>query len=163
MPKTSRYKKLFNGFKKIWEEKMEGEPDTLKNEMIEKVLEKESVDESMKIEVEKYVGYMGLGNTIMVVSKNKIIKGLIENNFEMPNEPREYEKIKVLIQELYTSDEKEEIMSHYSMELLNKIFNIIKNYEVVTIKTKKNSPLYLEVNDLIFVLAPRSSDEIKLK
>ena len=156
MTKRSKYKKLFDGFKKIWDETDGGKIDALKNNMIEKVLEKENADEDMKIKVENYVGYMGLGNTIMVVPKNKLLKGLIENNFDT-DEPKDNEKIKDLINpESYTSKKKEEIMSNYSMELLGIIFNIIKNNEVVTIRTKRNYPLYLETNELIFVLAPRS-------
>ena len=146
--KTNEFRKLIKKFGKFFDEKKEGKDD-LKNQMIERLLGKK-VDE-MKIKPENYVGYLNKGKFLMVIPKNLLIKGLIEENFDV--EPTE--EIKSFIsQEAYLPDGKE-ATGYFSPELLRLILNLFEDGNV-GISLKNDFPIKLENGDFIFILGPRS-------
>jgi len=159
MTKTNKFKRFFKGFKKIWEEKEKEKIDGLTNVMIEKLFESQDEIDNKKIKVEDYVGYLDGASVMMIIPKNSLLKSLIENNFDVELF-HNYEDMKEMINpSCYIVEEKEEIVSKYSEELITIIFNLIKDGGNVKIKTKKDYPLWVENDNMIILLAPRVEEK----
>lgn len=148
----NKIKNLLKHFEKIWDKKSDA--DELSNIIIEKL----SKDKEIKgINWEDYIGYIDNPNVLLVVPKKEWLKKLIENNFKVKEEK---ERARNLINSLsYAPDNWEEISCSYSEEYLNIIFGLIKGYEKIKFKMKKDSPLWVETNDFIIILAPRIEEE----
>jgi len=150
---VNKIKNLLKGFKKIWAEKEN--KDELTEIMVEKLFKNDK-----EIIKEKYEGFLDNANIMAIIPKKTSLKKLIRNNFEVKDTTKGKEETLELINSLnYFSDGKEEITSDYSEEFLTIIFNLIKGYEKVKIKTKKDYALWVEVSDFICILAPRVEEK----
>lgn len=150
---VNKVKNILKQLKKIWD--LKEDKDELKEIMIEKLLEKDK-----ELPKEEWIGFMGISSILMFIPKKKKLRKLIENNFEADGKKETPSLIKRFN---YTPKNFEEIECLYSEEVLNIIFNLTKGYEKIKIKMKKDYPLWVEVEDFVFILAPRIEDEEKNK
>ena len=147
----SKFKRLIKAFGKIWVGKEN--IDELQNIMVEKLLETDK-----EIKKEDYKAYLDYANVIAIIPKKEAFSKLIENNFNI-DDTRDFESIKPFLKPYISKATKEQI-TFYSPELLEKIFNLTKIYETnIKIKAHRDFPLWVETDDFICVLAPRTSPE----
>lgn len=148
----NKIKNLLKYFGKIWDKKKD--VDNLSNLLIEKLSQD---DENKKINEKDYVGYVDKANVLMVIPKKEWLNELIKNNFEVEGDKEKTERIFNSMD--YTPDKWEEISCLYTPEYMNLIFNLTKGYDALKIKTKKDTPLFVECKDFIILLAPRNDEE----
>ena len=146
-----KIKNLLKYFNKIWDKRKD--VDNLSNLIIEKLSQD---DKNKKIGEKDYVGYVDKANVLLVIPKKEWLKELIKNNFEVEEEKEKTERI---FNAMDYTPEREEASCLYSPEYMNLIFNLTKDYDALKIKTKKDTPLFVEVSDFIILLAPRNDEE----
>ena len=141
-------KKLVKIFKSIWEQR--DEKDDLKNTMIQKLLKNDKV-----LPKEELKGFTDGANVLMIVPKKKMMIEFIKENFDVADEIRDFNSLKLK----YDVEKFGENKSKFNGELLGQIFAIAENYETVEIKMRENYPLWVETEDFIMILAPRVTEE----
>lgn len=97
--------------------------------------------------------FMNNTNVVGVVPKKVFIRDYLRNNFDCTE--REFNP-KVLN---FTNTEGENISS-YGSELLAMVLPLALNSEVIKIKMGKDTPIWLETEDLILIIAPRVLPEV---
>lgn len=151
----SKTKKLLRAFGKIWIEKEN--KDELSNIMIQKLFKK---DKNMRRK--DYIAYLDYANVMAIIPKKEALSKLITHNFDV-GETRGYENIKSLLKPYISKSTKEQI-TYYAPELLELIFNLTKIYDTnIKIKLHSDFPLWVETDDFIFVLAPRTPPDKMIK
>ena len=142
--KTTKYDFLVKQFKKIWEEKKKKEE--FGNLMVEKLMKSLPLTD---IPEEEWIVYI-IDTAIMgIIPKKKEIKELIDYNFDTIE--HNIGKIKEILKE----KQEGEILAKFSTELLKKGMDLMKIYDEVKIKLNKDSPIWIECGDFVFLLAPR--------
>lgn len=98
-------------------------------------------------------GFMDYANVMMIIPKKKSIKDIIINLFEI-TEPKDFKSLNL---DYKTEDNLKglENKSIYSAEYLKVLLTIATNSERVTLKLKRDYPLFAETEDLILIIAPR--------
>ena len=148
MPKQNKYNFLIKQFKKIWREKQG--TDELENLLIEKLIKSHPLIEIPK---DKRKIFMNSLKVYGIIPKKEEIRKLILSNFDVFEE-----KVKLKNMEARLN-KKSGGKAQFNIPFLNLGMNLIKFYEKVDIKLTKDSPIWMEVEDFIFLLAPRKETE----
>ena len=95
---------------------------------------------------------------ICVMPKTKRMKDIFEAHFDASMKMEDPNIIKKL---KYVPEDKEEASSKYAVDYLLKILELLKAFnhnDTVTIKMKKDYPIWVETDEFVIVLAPRVED-----
>ena len=114
-------------------------------------------DNSLTEEKEDYrEAFLDNATVFLFIPKKTELRKIIEETFII------YQKRvakQILSSMNFKLDNFGEISSLYSSEYLNIIFNLTKGYDSVKLKFKKDSPLFVETEDFIIILAPRVEEK----
>ena len=143
MVKNNIYKRIYKELKKGFNFKIDSFQEMFLNHL--------KVEDRKYLKEEDLKCYMDEDNIFGVVPKTKQMSSFFENNTTINCHKLKLNKfIRFEINEFSGV-----VKSRYNTNYLRIIFNIIgKDYKNIDISMKKDSPIKIEVDDLIFLIAP---------
>ena len=151
--KKEEINNMLRQFNKLFTKKTENR-DTLKSLMAKKLLMKDKY----KKQISKKA-YLDLANVIAIIPKITLIPDLIESEFESNSKLNSEELIKniknVIFESKLRNFKDRNFSSDFSGKYLSIIFNLVKYSDYVNISVGKNSPILIEDNNFIIILAPK--------